>query len=181
MFLYTEKDLVDVLPLREKTFAECGINTTNIEVICLKEGTFAFLEVENLEKYNKYKLEDLVVQTLDEREQRISELKEKYDKEVEEAYKKTDKYKISVLENDIKITQAAVDFILMSNEKLNVLNIINLGDGNMGAYFASRIMKKALKYEDVIKKYPEFKDDIDFILKSEGYGDIVENADYNMR
>ena len=43
----------------------------------------------------------------------------------------------------------------------------------MGAYFASRIMKGALKYEDVIRKYPEFKDDIDFILRSEGYGDLI--------
>lgn len=78
--------------------------------------------------------------------------------------------------NDIAVTQTAVDFLLMSNMvKVMMISFKNntKGGNNMGAYFASRIMKKALKYEDVIRKYPEFKEDIDFILRSEGYGDLI--------
>ncbi len=100
MFLYTNKNLVDVLPLREKSFVECGINVNNLEVIAIKEGTFAFLEIEDLEKYNNSKLEDLTVQTLEERENLISELKVIQQQEREEARKNTSEYKISVLEKE---------------------------------------------------------------------------------
>lgn len=78
--------------------------------------------------------------------------------------------------NDIAVTQTAVDFLLMSSMgEIMMMSFKNntKGGNNMGAYFASRIMKKALKYEDVIRKYPEFKEDIDFILRSEGYGDLI--------
>lgn len=78
--------------------------------------------------------------------------------------------------NDIAVTQTAVDFLLMSSMgEVMMMSFKNntKGGNNMGAYFASRIMKKALKYEDVIRKYPEFKEDIDFILRSEGYGDLI--------
>lgn len=100
MFLYTNKDLVDVLPLREKSFVECGINTNSLEVIAIKEGTFAFLEVEDLEKYESSKLEDLTIQTLEERGNLISELKLIQEQEREEARKNTNEYKISVLEKE---------------------------------------------------------------------------------
>ena len=100
MFLYTNKNLVDVLPLREKTFIECGINVNNLEVIAIKEGTFAFLEIEDLEKYNNSKIEDLTVQTLEEREDLISKLKIIQEQEREEARKNTNEYKISVLEKE---------------------------------------------------------------------------------
>lgn len=78
--------------------------------------------------------------------------------------------------NDIAVTQTAVDFLLMSSMgEIMMMSFKNntKGGNNMGAYFASRIIKKALKYEDVIRKYPEFKEDIDFILRSEGYGDLI--------
>ena len=81
--------------------------------------------------------------------------------------------------NDIAVTQTAVDFLLMSSMGEVMMMSFNentRGGNNMGAYFASRIMKKALKYEDVIRKYPEFKEDIDFILRSEGYGDLIVEA-----
>ena len=77
---------------------------------------------------------------------------------------------------DIAVTQTAVDFLLMSNMGEVMMMSFNentKGGNNMGAYFASRIMKKALKYEDVIRKYPEFKEDIDFILRSEGHSDLI--------
>ena len=77
---------------------------------------------------------------------------------------------------DISVTQTAVDFLLMSSMGEVMMMSFNentKGGNQMGAYFASRIMKKALKYEDVIRKYPEFKDDIDFILRSEGYEHLI--------
>lgn len=77
---------------------------------------------------------------------------------------------------DISVTQNAVDFLLMSSMGEVMMMSFNentRGGNQMGAYFASRIMKGALKYEDVIRKYPEFKDDIDFILRSEGYEHLI--------
>ena len=81
------------------------------------------------------------------------------------------------MDEDIDVTQTAVDFLLMSSMGEVMMMSFNentRGGNNMGAYFASRIIKKALKYEDVIRKYPEFKDDIDFILRSEGYEYLIK-------
>ena len=44
----------------------------------------------------------------------------------------------------------------------------------MAAYFAMRLEKGKLNYNIVVQKYPQFKDDIDLILLSDGY---VVNAD----
>lgn len=44
----------------------------------------------------------------------------------------------------------------------------------MAGYLASRIEKGRLNYNAVIAKYPEFKDEIDLILASDGY---TVNAD----
>ena len=112
MFLYTDKDLVDILPIREKSFVECGINVNNLEVIAIKKGTFAFLEIENLEKYNNSKLEDLTVQTLEERENLISELKAIQQQEREEAKKNTNEYKISILEAENKSLREGLQAVL---------------------------------------------------------------------
>lgn len=39
----------------------------------------------------------------------------------------------------------------------------------MAGYLAIRIEKGKLNYNTVVKKYPQFKEDIDFILASDGY------------
>jgi len=39
----------------------------------------------------------------------------------------------------------------------------------MAGYLAYRIEKNKLNYNAVAEKYPEFKDDIDIILVSDGY------------
>ena len=44
----------------------------------------------------------------------------------------------------------------------------------MAAYFAMRLEKGKLNYNTVVQKYPQFKDDIDLILLSDG---CVVNAD----
>ena len=54
-----------------------------------------------------------------------------------------------------------------------MINFKIKGRTNMSAYFASRIIKGALKYEDVVNKYPQYKEDIDLILISEGYSDLI--------
>ena len=74
---------------------------------------------------------------------------------------------------DIAITQMAVDFLLMSSLGEEMINFKIKGGTNMSAYFASRIIKGALKYEDVISKYPNYKEDIDLILTAEGYSDLI--------
>ncbi len=128
MFLYTNKDLVDVLPLREKTFIECGINTNNLEVIAIKKGTFAFLEVEDLEKYNNSKLEDLTVQTLEERENLILELKaiqqqereeaKIQQQEREEAKKNTNEYKIATLQEEQEVQNNEIITSMLANTEM---------------------------------------------------------------
>ena len=74
---------------------------------------------------------------------------------------------------DIAITQMAVDFLLMSTLGEEMLNFKVKSGYNMASYFASRIIKGALKYEDVINKYPQYKEDINSILISEGYSDLI--------
>jgi hypothetical protein len=39
----------------------------------------------------------------------------------------------------------------------------------MAAYFAMRMEKGKLNYNVVVKKYPEYKEEIDLILTSDGY------------
>lgn len=39
----------------------------------------------------------------------------------------------------------------------------------MAAYFAMRLEKGKLNYNDVVAKYPQFKDEIDSILDADGY------------
>ncbi|MGL5765158.1 MAG: BppU family phage baseplate upper protein [Sarcina sp.] len=77
--------------------------------------------------------------------------------------------------DNISVTQVAVDFLLMNTMDAVVINNkTNLkGGSNMGAYFAIRIMDGFLNYKEVVTKYPQFKNDIDFILKSEGRGDLI--------
>ncbi|UVX69106.1 MAG: hypothetical protein [Bacteriophage sp.] len=43
----------------------------------------------------------------------------------------------------------------------------------MAGYLAMRIMKGALDYSEVVKKFPQFKEDIDAILIMEGRGDLI--------
>ena len=39
----------------------------------------------------------------------------------------------------------------------------------MAAYFAMRLEKGKLNYNQVVAKYPQFKDEIDAILEADGY------------
>lgn len=137
----------------------------------LTEGSFMYcymvkteLDVDYSYKYNKEldkfeKNEEYI-------EQEVIVLPSKAD----EVEKKT----LSI-EEDLAITQDAVDFLLMSRMNIDTMSINNMKGGiaTMAAYFAKRIMRSALTYKEVIAKYPEYKEDIDFILKAEGKGDLI--------
>ena len=44
----------------------------------------------------------------------------------------------------------------------------------MATYLAMQILKEKLRYEQVIPKFPEYKEDIDMILVLEGREDLVK-------
>ena len=81
------------------------------------------------------------------------------------------------IETELFLTQSAVDFLLMSSMDTMSLSYTNKrekeGERVMAGYLAMRIIRGMLSYKEVIAKYPEFKEDIDFILKAEGKGDLI--------
>lgn len=101
--------------------------------------------------------------------------------EEENAKLKAETYKnsedIIITNEEIQITQSAVDHLLFSNLNADgaamLYNGKKKGGGSMGAYLAMRIIKGKLKYEAVMKQYGEFKEDIDLILEAEGYGHLI--------
>lgn len=108
MYIYTSKNLSDVLPIEHKKIEECGINIDNIKQIFANGFTHSFLEVVDLEKYNSSKKEYMEVQTLEERNSMISELEDIQKLEQEEAYKQTESYKIAILEAKNKELEDAI-------------------------------------------------------------------------
>lgn len=46
----------------------------------------------------------------------------------------------------------------------------------MAAYFAMRMQKGKLNYNVVVAKYPEYREDIDFILTADGYKINVDGS-----
>lgn len=101
--------------------------------------------------------------------------------EEENAKLKAETYKnaedIIITNEELQITQSAVDLLLFSNLNASgtamLYNGKKKGGGSMGAYLAMRIIKGKLKYEAVMKQYGEFKEDIDLILEAEGYGHLI--------
>ena len=83
--------------------------------------------------------------------------------------------KTKELETELYLTQSAVDFLLMSAvSEVNIQSIREKGDRTiMAGYLAMRIIKRMLNYKEVIIRYPEYKEEIDFILKAEGKGDLI--------
>lgn len=79
------------------------------------------------------------------------------------------------IETELVLTQSAVDFLLMTSiDAMGINNkTLEKGERVMAGYLAMRIIRGMLSYKEVIAKYPEFKEDIDFILKAEGKGDLI--------
>lgn len=73
------------------------------------------------------------------------------------------------LQMELQLTQSAVDFLLMSDFTIYRQNLNKKGENSiMAGYFAMRIIKGMLNYEEVITRYPDYKEEIDFILRAEG-------------
>lgn len=91
---------------------------------------------------------------------------------------------------DIMCTQDALDFLLFSmvNDTMNMRVSIEdtpssktTGGVNMGAYFTTRIIRKGkisvdmgrAYYSQVKAQYPEYIEEVDFLLISEGYENLI--------
>lgn len=83
--------------------------------------------------------------------------------------------KTKELETELYFTQSAVDFLLMSTaSEVKIRTIEEKGDRTiMAGYLAMRIIKGMLNYKEVVIRYPEYKEEIDFILKAEGKSDLI--------
>lgn len=83
--------------------------------------------------------------------------------------------KTTALEIELAVTQSALDFLLMGVYSAATLQEdTNRGGTNfMAGYLAMRIIKGMLSYKEVVTRYPEFKEEIDFILKAEGKHDLI--------
>ncbi|MDB8805004.1 hypothetical protein [Romboutsia sp. 1001216sp1] len=100
MKLYTNKELVDVFDLSSKGLLDCGISR-NIIQVTVKGVVHTFLEVVDKEIFDSSKKCELEELTLEQANAKITELKEIEKREQEEAYKQTDAYKISILEQGL--------------------------------------------------------------------------------
>ena len=97
---------------------------------------------------------------------------------------------------DIYCTQDAIDFLLfgMENDTISSRESVpmatslsatpqsqNTGGSSMGAYFTTRIIKKGqisveqgrAYYSQVKAQYPQYIDEVDFLLVSEGYENLI--------
>lgn len=115
MIIYTDKDLVDLIPLDDgKSFHECGIDENNImQVFCLNKA-HSFLTICNKELFSSMVKSEYEELTEEQSKVKINELEEIQKQEIDEAYKKTDAYKLKKLEEE----NASINYILMQNNLL---------------------------------------------------------------
>lgn len=123
MYIYTSKNLIDVLSIEDKKIEQCGINVDNIKQIFADGFTHSFLEVVDLEKYNSSKKEDMHIQTLEERNSMIIELEDVQRLEQEEIFKKTEAYKISILEAENETLKESLKAILRGDMQTLAYNL----------------------------------------------------------
>lgn len=102
--LYTNKNLIDVLPLNSKRFSECGVDETNIIQFCLGELVHSFLYINDEELLNENIINSSFVKMIQQDEALIKmkefekEVEIQREKEVNELEKMSQK--ISVLEKE---------------------------------------------------------------------------------
>jgi len=82
-------------------------------------------------------------------------------------------------EVEIEMNQDAINFLLF--QALGVEGKQTKGANTMAAYLANQILKGKLSYELVVKRYPEFKEDIDTILILEGREDLIKEENLMKR
>lgn len=163
-----------------------------MQKICVNKEDNMVNQIFDLSDYPEFKPEDYpYCYVIDDEDNKIKHYGYKYNLETEE-FEEIEGYeepeviiepsKVEVVEkktNDLEMelyfTQSAVDFLLMSSaSEFSINNIREKGDKTiMAGYLAMRIIKGMLSYKEVIARYPEFKDEIDFILRAEGKGDLI--------
>lgn len=125
------------------------------------------------EKWNGYEIvEDIDRKNL---EQNFSEERKK-----EAEFKTNARTRVETSENDIILTQEAVNFIIFGSQARTMS--LDIDTNGMAAYLASQVIKKAKTnidngrsfYNSSIEKYPEMKTTIDNILAAEGESFILE-------
>ena len=79
--LYTNKNLIDVLPLNSKRFSECGVDETNIIQFCLGEFVHSFLYINDEELLNENIINDSFVKMM-QQDEALVKMKE-FEKEIE--------------------------------------------------------------------------------------------------
>lgn len=82
------------------------------------------------------------------------------------------------LEAELFLTQSAVDFLLMSSfnvEHMPQKLSLNTKEKRsaIAVYLTMRIIKGMLQYDEVVIRYPEHKEEIDFILGAEGKSNLI--------
>lgn len=118
-FLYTDLNLVDVLPVDVKSFQDCGISTTNIIQITCENKVHSLIEIVDEDLFNSLLKKE--VSYLDETQasSKTEELKAKAKKEIEEEIKKSLEYKVELLEqtvNSLKQENADLAFQMLTKE-----------------------------------------------------------------
>ena len=79
--LYTNKNLIDVLPLNSKRFSECGVDETNIIQFCLGEFVHSFLYINDEELLNENIINSSFVKMM-QQDEALVRMKE-FEKEIE--------------------------------------------------------------------------------------------------
>lgn len=157
-----------------------------MQKICINIMDDMVNQIFNIEDYPEFRAEDYpYCYVVDDRLDEIKHYGYRYNKELEvfeevKDYEESETIiepsKVEVVEKktedlqmELQLTQSAVDFLLMSSFTTNKQILNRKGeDSIMAGYFAMRIIKGMLGYEEVITRYPDYKEEIDFILKAEG-------------
>lgn len=66
--------------------------------------------------------------------------------------------KVDTLEEELCLTQNAVDCLIMAKSDISMLSLFI--SKNLAAYLAMRISKGMLNYDEVVELYPELAEDI---------------------
>lgn len=116
-YFYTNKNLVDILPVDSKSFIDCGMSNKNIIQITCEGVVHSFIDIIDETIFKSLLKIEVNYMTEAEVEAKVKELKVIEAKEIEE-YKKTQpEYKISELEKDIetlKKENADLNFALLN-------------------------------------------------------------------
>lgn len=118
-FLYTDLNLVDVIPVDTKSFQNCGISDKNIIQITCENKVHSLIEIVDEDLFNSLLKKE--VSYLDETQasSKTEELKAKAKKEIEEERKNSLEYKVELLEqtvNSLKQENADLAFQMLTKE-----------------------------------------------------------------